>query len=215
MAIDPQILAECELFRVCSLSDNTSLAQAADEVRYDSGDEIYRERDASNYVYLIVSGMVGIYVHQPDGTMMACAILGPHRITGLTAFQFREARPASAYAIMPTVSARVPARIVQARLLENPDLRGAVYEELYHLAMRRWADVLHALTSTEVSFPAQEACPSGRDTRFLASANRATGEIRGLCQREFACSTEEGKGCPMAGKPAQEFHPIFSIAAMA
>lgn len=209
MAVEPSVLAEAELFKLCPEDTVAPIAQVANQVSYDTGEEIYYQGAPSDYVIAIRSGVCGIYVNQPDGTMMACAILGPNRLIGMTGFQFREPRPTTALAIMPTTVIQVPARTVQALLLENPSLRGVVYEELYHLAMRRWSDVMHTITSEEISFPVQEACPAMRNTRFLAMSNRTTGEIRGMCLRDFSCSEAEGMGCPMSGKPAQLFHPIF------
>lgn len=211
MAVESSVFAEAELFKLCPEDALAPIAEGANQVSYDTGDEIYYQGAPSEYVIAIRSGLCGIYVNQSDGTMMACAILGPNRLIGTTGFQFREPRPTTALAIMPTTVIQVPARTVQTIMLENPSLRGVVYEELYHLTMRRWTDVLHAITSEEVSFPVQEACPAMRNSRFLAMSNRTTGEIQGMCLRDFSCSEAEGMGCPMSGKPAQLLHPIWSL----
>jgi hypothetical protein len=145
-----------------------------------------------------------------NGTMLTFDILGPNSVTGTSGFFHRDVHPIRAMAIMPSTLLVLPARLLQGLMQLEPALSGPIYEELCHLMRRRLGNILRAVTAEEAVFPTEQACPVGRDTRFLASANVRTGEIKGMCQREFACTAAQGKGCPMAGKPAQQFHPLFA-----
>ena len=203
-------LKSAELFRACPPDYLQRIMDVAEEVPYETGQVLYEPGAESDAVHVVVSGMVALYVMYHNGTMLTMDILGPNGVTGTSGFFHRDAHPIRAMAIMPSTLLVVPARFLQGYLSLTPAVSGPIYEELCHLMRRRIGNLIRVVTAEEATFPTEQPCPVHRDTRFLASANIRTGEIKGMCQRQFACTAAQGKGCPMSGKPAQEFHPLFT-----
>ena len=203
-------LRTAELFRACPENYLGQILDAAEEVQYETGQVLFEPGAESESVHVVVSGMVALYVMYHNRTMLTFDILGPNGVTGTSGFFPRDAHPVRAMAIMPSTLLVVPARFLQGFLLLTPTVSGPIYEALCHLMRRRIGNLIRVVTAEEATFPAEQPCPVHRDTRFLASANIRTGEIKGMCQREFACTVAQGKGCPMAGKPAQQFHTLFT-----
>jgi hypothetical protein len=154
---------------------------------------------------------VGLYIKIGPDSEQAWDILGPGRITEIGGFTHRGASQTIARALMPCELILFPSRKMQSLILADAVLASAIFEELIYIYNQRVANIIRALTSEEVSFPREEACPAGHPTHILSSANTRTGEVRGLCQREFPCSVVLGKGCPLSGRPAQEFHTIWPL----
>ncbi len=152
-----------------------------------------------------------MFLKAEDTSLIPIQVLGPKRVTGLSAFM----GTASGYLLeaiplMDSQLLRIPARQVQAELLVNEGMSELVFRELLRIYSKITRDFAASLTAhLQVSFPAEENCPSHRSAKFLVSRNVASGEVTGVCQRSFACSAEEGNGCPLAAKPALQIQPIW------
>lgn len=211
MPVGVEVLRKAEVFHAMPGDLLAQIARLADEGVYETGAEFLQAGEAARTVYVVESGIVGLYVPVQQGEM-PFEILGPGRVIGTSLF-FRQVEVARfrARALMPSVLVAIPGSRLQGLLMAVEEMSAASLRELLRTLDRRLGDVLRVLTAEEVSFPTEEACPAGRSTHFLAQANRLTGEVRGMCQRQFACDLAEGRGCPMAGLPAQDLQTIWPL----
>jgi CRP/FNR family cyclic AMP-dependent transcriptional regulator len=86
--------------------------------RYDRGDTIFAQGDASDHVLYLQAGGVKLSVRSKTGKEVVVAVLGPGDFFGEGCLGGQRVRPGSATAVTPTVVLRV-ARRAMARLLHS------------------------------------------------------------------------------------------------
>ncbi len=203
------VLATAEVLRSLPEAEWASLTSAGEEMRYQAGEQFLRVGAPTTALYVVVTGIVGVFVNYRNEHLVPCEVLGPGRLVGLSAFFPREPAILTAIAVMASTLLMIQARRVQALLLSRPEVALGIYEDLAYVVQQRRANLIKALAGEEVSFANEEICPSDRPTRFLVAKNTETGEIRGMCQRRFKCTVADGKGCSMAGKSPLQFRTLW------
>lgn len=207
-------LLTADVFRTLPSSVVAKLAQHVEPTEYAMGATVINAAHMPEASYVIKHGILGLFVRFEQGEMVPLDVLGPKRVIGFTALFARQyASPlVIVRSLMPSVLLRIPGAAVLSALAEQPETKAKLMEEMLSIMNRSFHNAVRVISSEQVAFPFNEQCPAGHQTTFLASANSRTGDIRGMCQRNFACSHEQGGGCPMSGKTALEFQAIASAA---
>ncbi|MBK5257622.1 MAG: Crp/Fnr family transcriptional regulator [Vicinamibacteria bacterium] len=95
------LLRSCALFSRLSADDRRKVAEVSVARRYEKGDPIFSEGDASDLLFTIVSGRVKVVKAIPGGKELILEILGPGDPLGAIAAYEARPYPASAIALEP------------------------------------------------------------------------------------------------------------------
>lgn len=211
MTVEPSLLANAEIFSGLPASSLEDIAGYADLVSYAPGDVLCEPGQPATSLQVIQTGIVGLYVQRPGRLLNATSLLGPGKVVGHSALFPRARWLQSGRALLQTTVVEVPARLIQSQLLRDSTTSMLVHENLVTVMRRRLEDVLKVLRAEEAGVIAVEPCPAGRETEVALTTDPRSEEVRGVCQRQFACTEAQGEGCPLAGKPAHEPHPIWPL----
>lgn len=110
-----------------------ALARLARPLRIDPGDLLFREGDAGDAAYVVVTGTIEIVGRLPDGQEVVRARLGPGELFGELALFAGGRRAASARASAPTTVAALDFESLRQVLRTWPD---AAFGLLRHLTER-------------------------------------------------------------------------------
>ncbi|WP_433994458.1 Crp/Fnr family transcriptional regulator [Bradyrhizobium canariense] len=117
------------MHQLLSEEERARLAVLASIVRFDKGEEIYREGQRADAVFNIISGVVKAYKTAPDRSEHITAFLFPDDMFGLS----EEGRYANSIkAITPVAAYRFPVSTLRRRLAKDADLEFHVICKLIH-----------------------------------------------------------------------------------
>ncbi len=118
-ALDPWVPSAGRMHQLLTDDERARLAVLASIVRFAKGQVIYREGDAADAVYNIVSGVVAAYANGADGGEHLASFLLADDLFGLSA----EGRyTSSVKAITPVTAYRLPVAALRARLATDAAL---------------------------------------------------------------------------------------------
>ncbi|SDT56840.1 transcriptional regulator, Crp/Fnr family [Bradyrhizobium canariense] len=126
---DPWAPSAGKMHQLLSEEERARLAVLASIVRFDKGEEIYREGQRADAVFNIISGVVKAYKTAPDRSEHITAFLFPDDMFGLS----EEGRYANSIkAITPVAAYRFPVSTLRRRLAKDADLEFHVICKLIH-----------------------------------------------------------------------------------
>lgn len=126
-----ELLLRHPFMRSLGRDDLDRFVQSGELLRVPAGDNIVRMGDRTTDVYLVVSGEVGIFVRQGDGTQRELVgTNGPGWIFGHAAALLRTPRTADIDALEATELLSVDANSLMAIVQRNPQLRRKLVTEL-------------------------------------------------------------------------------------
>lgn len=158
-----------DLFEEIPGEDLAQIAQIADEVHHEEGDEIFQEGDPGDTLYLVVSGKVR--VHQGDREV---AVVGERQVVGEMSFLDSEPRSASVTALTDLTVLRLAREDFNEILAEKAEIANGFIKVL----TRRWRNTLKLLADTQdrldrVAGAAPSASAEPLDPRATAERGRA------------------------------------------
>lgn len=128
-------LKSIDLFSQIPGEDLSQIALITDEVQFDSGDEIVRQGDNGQTLFLIIAGKVRIHV---VGVAEDLAVLGERGVFGEMALLDNEPRSASATAVTDVVCLKIERDDFNEILAEKSEIAQGVIKVL----TRRLRDTL-------------------------------------------------------------------------
>jgi len=114
MAANAAFLRELALFQTMDESERTALAALMDQARFDTGQQIFHERDPGGICYLIRSGRVELSITDESGAKVVVDVLEPGEMFGELSLLDGGNRSTSAVALTA----------VETLLLERDDFLG-------------------------------------------------------------------------------------------
>lgn len=118
-ALDPWAPSGGRMHQRLTTDERARLAVMASVVRFRKGEIIYRERDRTDAIFSIISGVVTTYKRAPDGSEHIVAFLLPDDLFGLS----EEGKYVnSAKAIVPITAYSFPVAALRKYLSENVEL---------------------------------------------------------------------------------------------
>ncbi|MGO9360872.1 MAG: Crp/Fnr family transcriptional regulator [Xanthobacteraceae bacterium] len=128
-ARDPWAASAGKARQLLSEKERARLALLASIVRFNKGEEIYRQGQRADAVFNIVTGVVKAYRTAPDGSEQIAAFLFPDDLFGLSE---EGIYTNAAKAITPLTAYRLPVSALKSRLANDADLEFHVICKLIH-----------------------------------------------------------------------------------
>lgn len=125
-------LESAELFRLLKPDELASLRGAAQERRFAAGQEIFREGDPGDGIYIVKSGLIEISSQLNPDHRQVLSQLGPGQIFGEMAIIENLPRSAAASAVHPTVAIFLARAEMQALLERSPGLVAGLVQIVSH-----------------------------------------------------------------------------------
>ncbi|OFW48163.1 MAG: hypothetical protein A3G77_04845 [Acidobacteria bacterium RIFCSPLOWO2_12_FULL_68_19] len=125
-------LKQTTIFRRLSAEDRQRLAAVATVHDFDRGEYLFREGDASDTLYTVVSGRVKVFKTTARGTDLILEIFGPGDPVGAVAVYESRPYPASAVAIEPAACLLIPRQTFFALLETYPSMVRGLLTGLTH-----------------------------------------------------------------------------------
>ncbi|MBI3047730.1 MAG: Crp/Fnr family transcriptional regulator [Acidobacteria bacterium] len=125
-------LRRTTIFRRLSAEDRQRLAAVATVRTFDRGDYLFREGDASDILFTVVSGRVKVFKTTARGTDLILEIFGPGDPVGAVAVYESRPYPASAVALEPATCVLIPRQTFFALLETYPSLVRGLLTGLTH-----------------------------------------------------------------------------------
>lgn len=126
------ILRRTTIFRGLSAEDRQRLAAVAAVRTFDRGDCLFREGDASDLLYTLISGRVKVFKTTPHGTEVILEIFGSGDPVGAVAVYESRPYPASATALEPTMCLVMPQPAFLSLLENHPSMVRGLLTGLTH-----------------------------------------------------------------------------------
>jgi CRP-like cAMP-binding protein len=120
------------IFRRLSADDRQRLAAVAHAREFDKGETLFQEGDASDHLYIVVTGRVKVFKTTARGTDVILEIFGPGDPVGAVAVYESRAYPATAVALEPTACLLIPRQAFFALLETHPTLVRGLLVGLSH-----------------------------------------------------------------------------------
>jgi uncharacterized membrane protein len=166
MPTDSSLLEEVPLFAALSEADRATLASHAEEVRFLSGDRIFRRGDPGGTLYIVCNGRVEITLESNEGERIVLETAEAGHFFGELSLVDGEARSANAYALEETLCLRIDRNDLIALFRARPD---SALDVLNVMASRlRTADRL--MRSRPLQSPNQEVVQ--RSTMLQRAADK-------------------------------------------
>lgn len=127
-----EVLRRTTIFRRLTVEDRQRLAAVSDVRRYDKGALLFREGDASDQLYTVVSGRVKVFKTTPRGADLILEIFGPGDPVGAVAVYEGRPYPASAITLEPTTCLLIPRQTFFALLETYPTMVRGLLVGLTH-----------------------------------------------------------------------------------
>ena len=153
-----------DLFSQIPGEDLAQIAQIADEVHFDEGDEICREGDPGDSLYLIISGRVR--VHQKD---IEVATLGERQVVGEMSLLDSEPRSATVSATTDTTMLKIARDDFNEILAEKAEIAQGIIKVL----TRRQRATLEQLANARARLERAEQQNAGGAPAALAASKGA------------------------------------------
>ena len=128
--LDPQLLADADLFR--SLSDGAieRVVAAADRRSLRRGDVLFDENDDASELFVVESGRLAIASRSPDGRESVFALMTEGDVFGEMSLFDNMGRSAQARALETSVVHAIPYQAIRSSLEDDPTLLWGVVEML-------------------------------------------------------------------------------------
>jgi CRP/FNR family transcriptional regulator, nitrogen oxide reductase regulator len=126
------VLAQIPLFRRVSAEDRDRLAVVSHLRTYERGDNVFAEGDASDFLFVVVTGRVKVFKAKPDGSDLILDIFGPGGPLGAVAAYESRPYPAGAQALESSVCLLIPRESFFAMLEAHPSLVRGLLGSLSH-----------------------------------------------------------------------------------
>lgn len=131
MATLGEMLGQTDLFSAVQPAHREQIARAMEPRAYRAGEEIVREGDAGDAMYLVLSGRVAVVVRSQDlGASFELARLGPGDHFGEMALLTAEPRTASVVALEETRAVALSKTVFEKLLAQLPQVATAVARSL-------------------------------------------------------------------------------------
>jgi hypothetical protein len=124
------LIRQVPIFAELDAADLEQLASIVEERRLDAGQDLFREGDAGDAVYLIVKGRVRVFVGGGDRPEKTINELGPGACIGEMAVLDASPRSATVRSLEPTRALRVPGEGFKRVMSERPEMSEAIVAEL-------------------------------------------------------------------------------------
>jgi len=126
------ILRRTTIFRRLAADDRQRLAAVSSVHTYDKGALLFREGDASDQLYTLVSGRVKVFKTTARGTDVILEIFGPGDPVGAVAVYESRPYPATAVTLEPTTCVLVPRQTFFSLLEAHPTMVRGLLVGLTH-----------------------------------------------------------------------------------
>jgi CRP/FNR family cyclic AMP-dependent transcriptional regulator len=128
--LDPQLLADADLFR--SLSDGAieRVVAAADRRSLRRGDVLFDENDDASELFVVESGRLAIASRSPDGRESVVALMTEGDVFGEMSLFDNMGRSAQARALETSIVHAIPYQAIRSSLEDDPTLLWGVVEML-------------------------------------------------------------------------------------
>jgi CRP/FNR family cyclic AMP-dependent transcriptional regulator len=128
--LDPQLLADADLFR--SLSDGAieRVVAAADRRSLRRGDVLFDENDDASELFVVESGRLAIASRSPDGRESVFALMTEGDVFGEMSLFDNMGRSAQARALETSIVHAIPYQAIRSSLEDDPTLLWGVVEML-------------------------------------------------------------------------------------
>jgi CRP-like cAMP-binding protein len=133
MGTDPDLLSQLRqnaVFASAAAEDLARFGQLAEVVEVGAGDRILDEGDASGHVFVLLSGVVGVFYSSPDGVDVLVKIFGPPAVFGEMELFFGQPRQEYVECFEPARVARIPAAPFLAWLKRDPKASFALLQDV-------------------------------------------------------------------------------------
>jgi CRP/FNR family transcriptional regulator len=127
-----EVLRRTTIFRPLSPEDRQRLAGVASTRDFEKGEYLFREGDASEILYTLISGRVKVFKTTARGTDLILEIFGPGDPVGAVAVYESRPYPASAVALEPATCLGIPRREFFGLLKTQPSLVRGLLTGLTH-----------------------------------------------------------------------------------
>ena len=122
MAAAEELLRSTPIFSRLSPADRSAVAAVSRVQDFAKGDLIFRQEDASEAIYAIVSGRVKVFKMTPAGKDLILEVFGPGDPLGAVAVYMNRPFPASAMALEDTTCVIIPRAAFFPLLETTPSL---------------------------------------------------------------------------------------------
>jgi CRP-like cAMP-binding protein len=126
------VLSKTFIFRRVSPEDRQRIAAVATLRDFEKGIVLFREGDASDHLYTVVTGRVKVFKTTARGTDVILEIFGPGDPVGAVAVYESRAYPATAVALEPTTCLLIPRQAFFSLLETHPSLVRGLLVGLTH-----------------------------------------------------------------------------------
>src|SRR5262245_55074104 len=127
-----EIFRGTTIFRRLTADDRQRLAAVSSVHAYEKGTLLFREGDASDQLYTVVSGRVKVFKSTPRGTDVILEIFGPGDPVGAVAVYESRPYPASAVTLEPTTCLLMPRQSFFTLLETHPTMVRGLLVGLTH-----------------------------------------------------------------------------------
>ncbi len=157
MGAPASVFALAHASGLLSLDGFARLAAAGERRVFNAGDELMRQGDEANTMFVILSGRVSVVREHPDlSSPIVLAFLGPGEIVGEMGLLDGEPRSATVEAVEDTITMEVSREALTQSVLGHPDLYGALVRVLSK-RLRDTNDLAASLASGAEKEPDQPA----------------------------------------------------------
>jgi hypothetical protein len=133
------------------------LLSLGESFRYPAGEVVFREGDASHYLYLVKSGRVGLEIHLPARGSRTVLVVGPGELFSWSAMVEPRIETASARTMEETEVLRIKAGTLVDVSEEDPEFGLQLYRRLAEVISARLVATRRNLLD-EIAWP-EEAIP--------------------------------------------------------
>lgn len=128
--LDPQLLADADLFRSLSAGAIERVVAAADRRSLRRGDVLFDENDDASELFVVESGRLAIASRSPDGRESVFALMTEGDVFGEMSLFDNMGRSAQARALETSVVHAIPYLAIRSSLEDDPTLLWGVVEML-------------------------------------------------------------------------------------
>lgn len=128
--LDPQLLADADLFRSLSAGAIERVVAAADRRSLRRGDVLFDENDDASELFVVESGRLAIASRSPDGRESVFALMTEGDVFGEMSLFDSMGRSAQARALETSVVHAIPYLAIRSSLEDDPTLLWGVVEML-------------------------------------------------------------------------------------
>jgi branched-chain amino acid transport system substrate-binding protein len=164
------LLQEIDIFKPFSKDAKQFLSEKMRHHRYHAGDTIVKQGDVGNSLFIIVEGVVGVYIRTEDGKSKEVARLGAGNFFGEMALLTGEERTATVIAIVETHLFELTKEDIAPLIEEQPEVSELVSKVLTQRQMATQSK-MHVVHVTEIEKEAVYKRFLNKIEKFFSSGN--------------------------------------------